>query len=69
MLVIDEVTHLSSLQIQLLAKWCEVNDTKLILIGDNKQLGYDGRGRNIQREQCIIARSQDLGISLRDNNI
>lgn len=68
-IIIDEATHLSNLEIQLLGYFAKLNGTKLIFLGDNKQRGYTGLGRNIDREQCMIVRTPNLGISLRDNNI
>ena len=68
-IIIDEVTHLSNLELQLLSEFARINNTKLIFLGDNKQRGYTGVGRNIDREQCIVIRTPNLGISLRDNNI
>lgn len=68
-IVIDEVTHLSNLELQLINEFCRLNNTKLILIGDDKQKGFRGLGNNIDREQCFTIRTPNLGISLRDNNI
>lgn len=68
-IVIDEVTHLSNLELQLISEFCRLNNTKLILVGDSKQKGFSGIGHNIDREQCLTIRTPNLGISLRDNNI
>lgn len=68
-IIIDEATHLSNLEIQLLGHFAKLNGTRLIFLGDNKQRGYTGLGRNIDREQCMVVRTPNLGISLRDNNI
>ena len=68
-IIIDEATHLSNLELQLLGHFAKLNKTKLIFLGDNKQRGYTGLGRNIDREQCMVIRTPNLGISLRDNNI
>lgn len=68
-IIIDEATHLSNLELQLLSEFAKLNNTKLVFLGDNKQRGYTGVGRNIDREQCMIIRTPNLGISLRDNNI
>ena len=68
-IIIDEATHLSNLELQLLGEFARINNSKLILLGDNKQRGFTGIGRNIDREQCMVVRTPNLGISLRDNNI
>lgn len=68
-IIIDEATHLSNLELQLLSAFSKLNNTRLIFLGDNKQRGYTGIGRNIDREQCLTIRTPNLGISLRDNNI
>ena len=68
-IIIDEATHLSSLELQLLGEFARINNVRLFLLGDNKQRGYTGVGRNIDREQCLVIRTPNLGISLRDNNI
>lgn len=68
-IIIDEATHLSNLELQLLSEFAKLNNAKLIFLGDNKQRGYTGVGRNIDREQCMTIRTPNLGISLRDNNI
>lgn len=68
-LVIDEATHLSNLELQLISEFCRLNNTRLILVGDSKQKGFSGIGHNIDREQCLTIRTPNLGISLRDNNI
>lgn len=67
-IVIDEATHLSNLELQLISEFCRLNNTKLILVGDSKQKGFFGVGHNIDREQCLTIRTPNLGISLRDNN-
>lgn len=68
-IVIDEATHLSNLELQLISEFCRLNNTKLILVGDSKQKGFYGVAHNIDREQCLTIRTPNLGISLRDNNI
>lgn len=67
-LVIDETTHLSNLELQLISEFCRINNTRLILVGDSKQNGFSGVARNIDREECLTIRTPNLGISLRDNN-
>lgn len=68
-IIIDEATHLSSLEIQLYGEFGRLNGTKIILLGDNKQRGFNGIGRNWDREGLFMARTPELGITLRDNNI
>lgn len=68
-IIIDEVTHLSNLELQILGKWSQLNGVKILGLGDIKQSGFNGLGFNIDREQCFLTRSLELGISLRDNNI
>lgn len=68
-IVIDEATHLSNLELQILSQFARVNNSKLILLGDSKQKGWNGLGKNIDREQCFTVRAPNLGISLRDDNV
>ena len=68
-IVIDEVTHLSNLELQILSEFAKINNSRLILLGDGKQKGWEGIGNNIDREQCFTVRAPNLGISLRDDNI
>lgn len=68
-IVIDEATHLSNLELQILSQFARVNNSKLILLGDSKQKGRNGLGNNIDREQCFTVRAPNLGISLRDDNV
>lgn len=68
-IVIDEATHLSNLELQILSQFARVNNSKLILLGDSKQKGWNGLGKNIDREQCLTVRAPNLGISLRDDNV
>lgn len=69
MIIIDEATHLSNLELQILSWFAKVNNSRLILLGDNKQKGWNGLGKNIDREQCLAVRAPNLGISLRDDNV
>lgn len=68
-IVIDEATHLSNLELQILSQFARINGSKLILLGDGKQKGWNGLGKNIDREQCFTVRAPNLGISLRDDNV
>lgn len=65
-LVIDEVTHFSGLELQLLGEWANVNGVSLILIGDENQKGFEGPGLNVDRETVLMWRAPRLGVSLRD---
>lgn len=69
MIIIDEATHLSNLELQILSQFAKLNDSRLVLLGDNKQKGWNGLGKNIDREQCLTVRAPNLGISLRDDNV
>lgn len=68
-IVVDEATHLSNLELQILSHFAKINNSRLILLGDNKQKGWEGLGHNIDREQCLVVRTPNLGISLRDDNV
>ena len=68
-IIIDEATHLSSFELQCIAHYCNINNTRLVLMGDNKQNGFIGRGGNLRPSGAFLWRSQNLNISLRDNNI
>ena len=68
-IIIDEATHLSNLELQLLSHFAKLNETTLHFLGDNKQKGFNGYGQNINRENCFIIRAPELDISLRDNNM
>lgn len=68
-MIIDEATHLSNLELQILSQFARINDSRLVLLGDNKQKGWNGLGKNIDREQCLTVRAPNLGISLRDDNV
>ena len=65
--VIDEATHISGMVLQLLGEWANQNKTKLILVGDENQKGFEGPGLNVDREKVLMWRSPRLGISLRDS--
>lgn len=68
-LFIDEATHLSNLEAQLISAWCDLNDTKLIMLGDPKQNGNTLPGTNISKETSLLIRTPTLNVSLRDNNV
>ena len=65
-IVIDEVTHFSGMELQLLGEWSNQNNVNLILVGDENQKGFEGPGLNVDREKLLIWRAPRLGVSLRD---
>lgn len=65
-IVIDEVTHFSGMELQLLGEWANQNDVNLILVGDENQKGFEGPGLNVDREKLLLWRAPRLGVSLRD---
>ena len=65
-LIIDEATHFSSLELQIFDKWAK---KACILIGDPNQSGFEKIGGNIDREFSFLVRTPKLRISLRDNNL
>lgn len=66
-IVIDEVTHFSGMELQLLGEWASDNNIKLVLVGDENQKGFEGPGLNIDREKVLMWRTPRLGVSLRDS--
>lgn len=69
LIVIDEVTHFSGLELQILNEFAKQNGISIIALGDTNQNGFKGLSRNIQREKIIAIRSPKLNISLRDVNL
>lgn len=70
-LIIDEATHFSTAELQILSKFAKENNIQLILLGDPNQNGYfrpELMG-NLERESILAWRTPKLFISLRDNNI
>lgn len=65
-IVIDEVTHFSGFELQLLGEWANKNNIGLIFVGDENQKGYEGTGLNVDREKVLMWRAPRLGVSLRD---
>lgn len=65
-LVIDEVTHFSNAELQILDRWVK---GQIISLGDPNQGGFSNIGGNINREQIFTIRTPKLRISLRDNNL
>lgn len=70
-LVIDEVTHFSTLDLALINKWAEKNDIFILGLGDDTQSGYttDKMIANIDTDNAFCLRTPRLAISLRNGNI
>lgn len=68
-IIIDEATHLSLFELDCIQHYCNINNTRLILLGDNKQNGFTDVGKNLRTSAVFMWRTQNLNISLRDNNI
>lgn len=66
-IIIDEVTHFSGAELQLLGQWANDNDIRLVLVGDENQKGFEGAGLNVDREKVLVWRAPRLGVSLRDS--
>lgn len=67
--IIDEITHFSGIELQILNLWAKENNIKIIALGDTNQNGYTKICRNIDREKIMVLRSPKLSISLRDVNV
>lgn len=65
-LVIDEASHFSNVELQILSKAVQKSGTKIILIGDENQESFSGQGLSFDREKVLAWRAPRLGISLRD---
>lgn len=70
-LVIDEVTHFSTLDLALINKWAKKNDIFILGLGDDTQSGYttDKMIANIDTDNAFCLRTPKLAISLRNGNI
>ena len=71
-LFLDEATHLSTLEIQLLDAFSESIGAVNYLAGDPNQRGSHNKKaktENIQEDQIFSSRAPKLSISLRDNNL
>ena len=70
-LVIDEVTHFSTLDLALINKWARKNDIFILGLGDDTQSGYttDKMITNIDTDNAFCLRTPRLAISLRNGNI
>lgn len=71
LIVIDEATHFSTAELQLIGKFAEENGINVILLGDDNQNGKSAPGlmQNMGREYMLAWRTPKLFISLRDNNV
>lgn len=71
LLVIDEATHFSTAELQLISKFAKENGINVFLLGDSNQNGYYAPGLmyNFNREAVLAWRTPKLFISLRDNNV
>lgn len=71
-LFLDEATHLSALEIQILDAYAESVGAVNYMAGDPNQRGaYNRKAKteNIQEDQIFSSRAPKLSISLRDNNL
>ena len=70
-LVIDEITHFSTLDLALINKWAKKNDIFILGLGDDTQSGYttDKMIANIDTDNAFCLRTPRLAISLRNGNI
>lgn len=69
LIIIDEVTHYSGLELQILNEFAKRYGISILALGDTNQNGFKGLSRNIDREKIIAIRSPKLSISLRDVNL
>lgn len=70
-LVIDEVTHFSTLDLALINKWAKKNNIVILGLGDDTQSGYTTNKMiaNIDTDNVFCLRTPRLAISLRNGNI
>lgn len=71
-IILDEATHLSSLELQLIDAYAESVGAVVYLAGDPNQRGYINKQsaiENLQEDQLFASRAPKLSISLRDNNL
>lgn len=69
LIIIDEVTHFSNIELQILNEYANKNGIRILGLGDTNQNGFNRIGFNIDRETCFTIRAPKLSISLRDVNI
>lgn len=70
-LVMDEITHFSTLDLALINKWAKKNNIFILGLGDDTQSGYttDRMIANIDTDNAFCLRTPRLAISLRNGNI
>lgn len=70
-IIIDEITHFSSNELQVLTEFAKLNNINLIFLGDTTQNGKfkENFYYNINPEITLAWRTPKLSISLRDNNL
>lgn len=69
-IIIDEVTHISNVVLQIISKFAEQNNIQLLLLGDNGQAGLNNNiVHNIDKEHIFAWRTPKLYLSLRDTNV
>ena len=70
-IIIDEITHFSTNELQILTEFAKLNKINLIFLGDTTQNGKfkDNFYYNINPEITVAWRTPKLSISLRDNNL
>nr|DAU84779.1 MAG TPA: REGULATOR OF NONSENSE TRANSCRIPTS 1 MEDIATED DECAY, ZINC-FINGER, ATP-BINDING [Caudoviricetes sp.] len=69
---IDEATHLSTLQAEIISEYAHSVGAQVFMCGDSSQLGYNNSTNGVQNidEGAVFAvRTPKLTISLRDNNL
>lgn len=69
LIIIDEITHFSNIELQILNAYAEQNGVSILGLGDSNQNGFSKLGSNIDREVCLTVRAPKLSISLRDVNL
>lgn len=69
LIIIDEVTHFSNIELQVLNEYASQHGIRILELGDTNQNGFNKIGFNIDRETCFTMRAPKLSISLRDVNI
>lgn len=69
LIIIDEVTHISNILLQILNEYANKHKIRVLCLGDTNQNGFNKKGFNIDREISFTLRAPKLSISLRDVNI
>lgn len=71
LIVIDEATHCSTLQLSIISNFCKKHNIALILLGDNYQQGHkisEGIEDNVNQEVVFTGKTSRLSVTLRDSN-